>query len=206
MTVIIAVGCAGGRMVNKIISAGRIEAEYLAINTDRRVLEVCLAVSKILIGEQRFQGRGGAQPHVIMEESAAAVEAIRQACAGRASVIIVAGLGGGTGTGIAPVVARIAQRQGCKTAAVVTKPMPWEGRDALVYALVAIKTLACVDRLVTMPLGELLEGRASLGEVLRTGDAMVAASVERLMTSEGWKVPMEQKGRRRQTVLAAQGE
>ena len=163
MTVIIAVGCAGGRMVNKIISAGRIEAEYLAINTDRRVLEACLAGRKILIGEQRFQGRGGAQPHVIMEESAAAVEAIRQTCAGQVSVIIVAGLGGGTGTGMR-VVARIAQRQGCKTAAVVTKPMPWEGRDALVYALVAIKTLACVDRLVTVPLGELLEGRASPGE------------------------------------------
>jgi cell division protein FtsZ len=187
-------------------SAGRIEAEYLAINTDQRVLEACLAGKKILIGEQRFQGRGGAQPHVIMEESAAAVEAIRQACVGRASVIIVGGLGGGTGTGIAPMVARIAQRQGCKTAAVVTKPMPWEGRDALVYALVAIKMLACVDRLVTVPLGELLEGRASPGEVLRAGDAMVMASVQRLMTSEGWKVPMEQKGRRRQAVLAAQGE
>ena len=121
MTVIVAVGYAGGRMVNKIISAGRIEAEYLAINTDRRVLEACLAGRKILIGEQRFQGRGGAQPHIIMEEPAAAVEAIRQTCAGRVSVIIVAGLGCGTGTGIAPMVARIAQGQGCKTAAVCDK-------------------------------------------------------------------------------------
>jgi cell division GTPase FtsZ len=76
--------------VNKIISAGRIEAEYLAINTDRRVLEACLAGRKILIGEQRFQGRGGAQPHVIMEESAAAVEAIRQTCAGRVRVSLCA--------------------------------------------------------------------------------------------------------------------
>jgi cell division protein FtsZ len=121
-----------------------------------------------------------------MEESAAAVEAIRQTCAGRVSVIIVAGLGGSTGTGMAPVVARIAQRQGCKNGGGCAKPMPWEGRDALVYALVAIKTLACIDRLVTVPLGELLEGRASPGEVLRAGHAMVAASVERLMTSEGW--------------------
>jgi cell division GTPase FtsZ len=104
------------------------------------------------------------------------------------------------------VVARIAQRQDCKTAAVVTKPMPWEGWDALVYALVAIKTLACVDRLLAVPLEEWLEGRVLPGEVLRAGDAMVAASVERLMTLEGWKVPMEQKGRRRQAVLAAQGE
>ena len=68
----------------------------------------------------------------------------------------MAGLGGGTGTGIAPLVARIAQRQGCKTAAVVTKPLPWEGLDALAYALVALKMLAGVDRLVTVPLGELL--------------------------------------------------
>lgn len=211
MTVIIAVGCAGGRMVNKIISAGRIEAEYLAINTDRRVLEACLAGRKILIGEQRFQGRGGAQPHVIMEESAAAVEAIRQTCAGRVSVIIVAGLGGGTGTGIAPVVARIAQRQGCKTAAVVTKPMPWEGRDALVYALVAIKTLACVDRLVTVPLVELLRRGVSEDDVLHAGDELVARAVARLMTPEGWEAvdvalvgsaSNKRKGRRRQAVLA----
>jgi cell division protein FtsZ len=138
MAVIIAVGCAGGRMVNRIIEGGRMKAEHLAINTDRRELDACRADRKILIGEARFQGRGGSKPHVIMEESAAAVEAIRQACAGRESVIIVAGLGGGTGTGVALLVARIAQRQGCKTAAVVTKPMPWEGLDALAYALVAL--------------------------------------------------------------------
>ena len=104
-TAIIAVGCAGGRMVSQIIERGRIKAEYPAINTDRRMLEACLVDRKILIGEPRFQGRGGAKPHVIMEESAAAVEAIRQSCAGRESVIIVAGLGGGTGTGVA--------RRGC---------------------------------------------------------------------------------------------
>ena len=68
------------------------------------------------------------------------MEVIRQVC--RESVVIAAGLGGGTGTGIAPLVARIAQRQGCKTAAVVTKPLPWEGLDALAYALVALKMLA----------------------------------------------------------------
>jgi cell division protein FtsZ len=118
--VIIAVGCAGGRTVNKMI--GRIDAEYLAINTDRRVLDACRVSRIILIGEQRFHGRGGARPHIIMEESVPAVETIRQAC--RESVMIVTGLGGGTGTGIAPLVARIAQRQGCRTAAVVTKPLP----------------------------------------------------------------------------------
>jgi cell division GTPase FtsZ len=113
--VIIAVGCAGGRMVNHMV--GRLKAEYLAINTDKRVLEACKAERKILIGEQRFQGRGGAKPYVIMEESAAAVEAIRDAC--RESVIIVADLGGGTGTGIVLLVARIAQRRGVSEAGVL---------------------------------------------------------------------------------------
>jgi hypothetical protein len=61
-------------MVNRIIERGRIKAEYLAINTDRRVLEACLVDRKILIGEPRFQGRGGAKPHVIMKEPAALVE------------------------------------------------------------------------------------------------------------------------------------
>ena len=83
MTVIIAVGYAGGRMVNRIIERGRVRADYAAINTDRLELDACRASRKILIGEQRFQGRGGAKPHVTMEESAGAVEAIRQACSGQ---------------------------------------------------------------------------------------------------------------------------
>jgi cell division protein FtsZ len=203
MAVIIAVGCAGGRMVNHM--AGRIEAEYLAINTDRRELDACLVGRKILIGEQRFQGRGGSQPHIIMEESTAAVEAIRQACMGRASVIIVAGLGGGTGTGIAPLVARIAQRQGCKTAAVVTKPLPWEGLQALAYALVALKTLASVDRLVTVPLVELLRRGISEVEVYAAGDELVTRAVVRLITLEGWQAPVESSGKEAGATARAGG-
>jgi cell division protein FtsZ len=130
-TVIIAVGCVGGRMVNKMV--GGIESEFIAINTDRRELDACRAGPKLLIGEARFRGCGGSKPHVIMEESGAALEAIKRVCFGRDSVIIVAGLGGGTGTGVAPLVARIAQRQGCKTVAVVTKPLPWESLDVLAY-------------------------------------------------------------------------
>jgi cell division protein FtsZ len=188
-TVIIAVGCAGGRMVNRIIEQGRVAADYLAIDTDQRVLDSCLAGTTLLIGETRFRGRGGASPHAALNESAAAVGAIRRAC--RGVVIVVAGLGKGTGTGVAPLVAGIARRQGCRTAAVVTLPLPWEGREAFVYARMALKTLGFVDRLVTVPLAELLrEGttEAEEAEVLHAGDAMVAASVERLMTPEGWNV------------------
>jgi cell division protein FtsZ len=192
-TVIIAVGCAGGRMVNHM--ADRSAAEVMAINTDRRELDACRAGTKLPIGEARFQGRGGAKPHVIMEESAALVEAIRQAC--RESVMIVAGLGTGTGTGVAPLVARIAQRQSRKTAAVVTKPLPWEGLDALAYALVAIKMLAGVDRLVTVSLVELLRRGVSEGEVRRAANELVARAVARLMTPERWKAPVQGPGKKR---------
>jgi cell division protein FtsZ len=184
-TVIIAVGCAGGRMVNHM--ADRSAAEVMAINTDRRELDACRAGTKLPIGEARFQGRGGAKPHVIMEESAALVKAIRQAC--RESVT-------GTGTGVAPLVARIAQRQSRKTAAVVTKPLPWEGLDALAYALVAIKMLAGVDRLVTVSLVELLRRGVSEGEVRRAANELVARAVARLMTPEGWKAPVQGPGKK----------
>jgi cell division protein FtsZ len=123
------------------------------------------------------------------------------------AVIIVAGLGGGTGTEVAPLVARIAQRQGCKTAAVVTKPLPWEGLDHLAHALVAMKMLAGVDRLVTVPLEELLRRGVSEADVLRAGDELVARAVARLMVPEGWKVPMEGPGKKKRTrrrVLSVQ--
>lgn len=182
-TAIIAVGCAGGWMVNKMI--GRIPAEFIAVNTDRRELDACRAGTKLLTGEARFQGRGGAQPHVIIEESAAIVEAIRLACADREAVIIVAGLGRGTGRGIAPLIARIAQRQGCKVAVVVTRPAPWEGLPGLAYAQVSIKMLTGVDRLVVVPLGELLRRGVPVLEVHRAEDEFVARAVERLMPPEG---------------------
>ena len=120
----------------------------------------------------------------------------------------MAGPGKGTGTGVAPLVARIAQRQGCHTAAVVTRPLPWEGLDALAYTLVAQKSLACVDRLVVVPLVELLQRGASEVEVRRAADELVARAVERLMTPEGWTAPVESSGKKKRVsrrALAMQG-
>jgi hypothetical protein len=78
----------------------------------------------------------------------------------------------------------------------VTKPLPWEGLAALAHALVAIKMLAGVDRLVTVPLGELLRRGVSEADVLHAGDELVARAVARLMTPEGWSVP-EGPGKRK---------
>jgi cell division protein FtsZ len=195
MVAVFGVGCAGNRMLSYM--RGRIEAEFVAINIDRYVLDGCQADVKLLIP------RTGRQPHVITEAAGEAVEAIAGFC--RELVIIVAGLGGGTGTGVAPLVARIAQRQGCKTAAVVTRPLPWEGLDALAYALVAIKMLAGVDRLVTVPLVELRRRGVSEVEVRHAADELVARAVARLMTPEGWPAPAQKKARRRAAALTVQG-
>lgn len=197
MAVVFGVGCAGNRMLS--YTRDRIEAEFVAINTDKYVLDGCQADVKLLIPRPSWQ------PHVIMEAAGEVVEAIAGLC--RESVIIVAGLGKGTGTGVAPLVARIAQREGCKTAAVVTKPLPWEGLDALAYALVAIKMLAGVERLVTVPLVELLRRVVSEAEVWRAGDELVTRAVARLMTPEGWQVPVKVPGKKkrvRQRVVAVQ--
>ena len=96
-----------------------------------------------------------------------------------------------------PLVARIAQRQGCTTAAVVTMPLPWEGLDALAYALVTIKMLAGIDRLVTVPLVELLRRGVSEAEVRRAADELVARAVEELMAPERWKAPVKGPGKRK---------
>jgi cell division protein FtsZ len=196
MVAVFGVGCAGNRILSYM--RGRIEAEFVAINTDKYVLDGCQADVKLLIRKP------GQQPHVIMEAAGEVAETIAGLC--RESVIIVAGLGKGTGTGVAPLVARIAQRQRCKTAAVVTKPLPWEGVHALVYALVAMKMLAGVDRLITVPFVELLYRGVSKADVWRAGDELVARAVERLMVPEGWSAPVKAAGKRKwQRAVVVQG-
>ena len=186
---IIGVGCAGGRMVNRIVDAGRIEGEFIAINTDRRELEACKAGTKMLIGERSPMRLGGRPPYIVMEAAGDAVQSIAHLCAGKDAVTIVAALGGGAGTGVTPIVARIAKKQGCRVVVVVTKP--FEDRDSLAYALVGLKMLKGIDLLLTVPLLDLLPilGRyASLGDVFRTGDTIVAKTVEllpRLLTRQG---------------------
>jgi cell division protein FtsZ len=186
---IIGVGCVGGRMVNRMVGAGRIEGAFIAINTDRRELEACKASTKMLIGERSAIRLGGRPPYVVMEAAGDAVSGIAHICADKDAVIIVAALGGGAGTGVAPIVARIAKKQGCRVVAVVTKP--FEDRDSLAYALVCLKMLKGIDLLLSVPFLDLLQilgSHASLGEVFRAGDAIVAKTVEllpRLLTRPG---------------------
>src|SRR5512133_1361253 len=110
-TAIIGVGCAGGHMVNELVTAGRVEAAFAAINTDYEQLHACQASIKLPIGRY---GLGVVIPKAGAEAAEEAAEEIAHLCAGQTSVLLVAGLGAGTGSGAGPVVARIAKAQGCR--------------------------------------------------------------------------------------------
>jgi cell division protein FtsZ len=180
-TVIIGVGCAGGHIVNELVTAGRVEAAFGAINTDQRELNACLASIKLPIGRH---GCGAGIHKLGVQEAEEAAEGIAHLCAGQASVLLVAGLGGGTGSGAGPVVARIAKAQGCRVVAVVTRPFRFEGlfrRLNEAWGLVGLADY--VDRLVTVRLGDLrplLREKTVLRDAFEMESKVVARAVERL--------------------------
>jgi cell division protein FtsZ len=181
---IIGVGCAGNQIVNRIVDAGRMDSEFAAINTDRQELESCKASVKLLIGERQTGGMGGMPPEFVEKAAEEAGTLIAGIFAGKESIIIVAGLGAGTGTGAAPVVARLAKEQGCRVVAVVTRPFRFEGRFRKLRDAMGLVGLADhVDRLVTVPLTDLLPllGRSvSLRVAFDMGATVAAKAVELL--------------------------
>ena len=145
---IIAIGCAAGRIMSTL------GLPFAAINTDWRALENCAADRKLPISQHGLGA--GANPIIGAQAAEEAAEAIATLCT--EPVLLVAALGGGTGTGAAPVVARIAKAQGCEVTAVVTWPFPsFEGRRRVQQAKRGLKALqAYVPRIVVVQLGELL--------------------------------------------------
>ena len=129
---VIGVGGGGGNALNRMIEAGLRDVEFIAVNTDQQALEASKAQTKIQIGEKLTRGLGaGANPEIgecSAEESKAE---IAEALKGADMVFITSGMGGGTGTGAAPVVAQIARELGILTIAVVTKPFGFEGRKRM---------------------------------------------------------------------------
>lgn len=156
---VIGVGGGGGNAVNNMISKGIRGIDFLAINTDAQALEANLATGKIQIGRKLTQGLGaGARPSVGAKAAEESREAIEQAVAGSDMVFITAGMGGGTGTGAAPVVAAIAHQMEILTVAIVTKPFHCEGSRRLQTAMNGIGLLAeHVDTLIVVPNERLLD-------------------------------------------------
>lgn len=155
------VGCGGGgnNAVNTMIQSGLKGVEFIAINTDKQALASSDADIKIQIGEKITKGLGaGANPEIGMKSAEESIEEIAQVLKGADMVFVTAGMGGGTGTGSAPVIAQLAKEMGILTVGVVTKPFSFEGRLRMENALTGIENLkANVDTIITIPNDKLFE-------------------------------------------------
>lgn len=154
---VIGVGGGGGNAVNRMISAGITSATFLSVNTDGQAL--CMSIAETLqIGEQETRGLGaGANPEKGERAAEESIEKIREQLQGVDLVFITAGMGGGTGTGAAPVIANLAHEMGILTVAVVTKPFDFEGKKRMINAENGIDKLrGVVDTLLVIPNQKLL--------------------------------------------------
>lgn len=160
LTNIKVIGCGGGgsNAVNRMIVEGLKNVEFIVINTDKQALLLSQANQKIQIGEKLTKGLGaGANPEVGKKAAEESREEITAAIKGANMVFITAGMGGGTGTGAAPVVAEIAKSMDILTVGVVTKPFPFEGKRRMRHAEIGIENLKeKVDTLVIIPNERLL--------------------------------------------------
>ncbi|ART80848.1 cell division protein FtsZ [Oceanisphaera avium] len=180
---VIGVGGGGGNAVEHMVREKLEGVEFLAINTDAQALRNSSADSTLQIGGEITKGLGaGANPEVGRDAAIEDKDAIRELLNGADMVFIAAGMGGGTGTGAAPVVAEIAKELGILTVAVVTKPFAFEGKKRLSYAQQGIDELAKhVDSLITIPNDKLLKvlGRGiSLLDAFRAANDVLLGAVQ----------------------------
>ena len=150
---VIGVGGGGNNAVNRMIRANVQGVDFITINTDRQALKNSVAQRQIVIGEKITNGFGaGANPSIGERSAEESIEEIKNALKGADMVFVTAGMGGGTGTGAAPVVARVAHEMGILTVGVVTKPFAFEGKKRMDQALAGIEELRqYVDSLVVIP-------------------------------------------------------
>ncbi|MCD7770890.1 MAG: cell division protein FtsZ [Oscillospiraceae bacterium] len=161
---VVGVGGGGGNALNCIVATGIQNVEYISINTDAQALKNSKATSKIQIGQKLTHGLGaGGKPEVGEAAAQESKDEIQDTLKGADMIFITAGMGGGTGTGAAPVVAEIARDMGILTVAVVTKPFAFEGKKKAMSAEKGIDALVKnVDSLVVIPNQKLLTGRENL--------------------------------------------
>ncbi len=180
---VIGVGGAGGNAINNMIAANLQGVKFIAANTDAQALDMSQATVKIQLGNGVTQGLGaGANPQIGREAALENIDEIREALADSHMVFITAGLGGGTGTGAAPVIAEICKDLDALTVAVVTKPFSFEGKKRAKLAedgLCALKKV--VDTAITIPndrLRGLASKKATLVEMFRKADEILLHSVK----------------------------
>ena len=190
---VVGVGGAGGNAVNRMIDAGLKGVEFIAINTDTQDLLMCDADVKLDIGRKLTRGLGaGANPEVGKQAAIDHTEEIEEALRGSDMVFVTAGEGGGTGTGGAPVVAKIAKELGALTVGVVTRPFTFEGKLRSSRAEEGISDLRKeVDTLIVIPNDRLLsisDRSISAPEAFKSADAVLLSGVQgitELITTPG---------------------
>lgn len=180
---VIGVGGGGNNAVNRMISSGLKGVEFIAVNTDAQALQMSLTNQKIQIGVKLTKGLGaGANPEIGQKAAEESREEIMAALKGADMVFVTAGMGGGTGTGAAPVVAEIAKELGALTVGVVTKPFTFEGRKRMTQAETGIQNLkARVDTLITIPndrLMQVIDKNTSIVEAFRIADDVLRQGVQ----------------------------
>ena len=180
---VIGVGGAGNNAVNRMVDSGIKGVEFTAVNTDRQTLLVSKAATKIQIGEKITRGLGaGANPDIGAQAAEESKAEIAEALRGADMVFVTAGMGGGTGTGAAPIVAAAAKEMGILTIGVVTKPFTFEGKKRLSQAERGIESLkGKVDTLDVIPndkLLQIIDRKTSIIEAFKMADDVLRQGVQ----------------------------
>ncbi|MBQ8189765.1 MAG: cell division protein FtsZ [Lachnospiraceae bacterium] len=181
--IVAGVGGAGNNAVNRMIEENIGGVSFIGINTDKQALQLCKAPKLLQIGEKLTKGLGaGAKPEIGEQAAEESVEELTGALKGADMVFVTCGMGGGTGTGAAPVVAQIAKEMGILTVGVVTKPFKFEARTRMENAVGGIERLRDnVDTLIVIPNDKLLEivdRRTTLPDALKKADEVLQQAVQ----------------------------
>ena len=181
--IVIGVGGAGNNAVNRMVDENITGVEFIGINTDKQALQLCKAPKLLQIGEKLTKGLGaGAKPEIGEKAAEESSEEIAAALKGADMVFVTCGMGGGTGTGAAPVVAKLAKDMGILTVGVVTKPFRFEAKARMVNAISGIERIKeNVDTLIVIPNDKLLEivdRRTTMPDALKKADEVLQQAVQ----------------------------
>ena len=180
---VIGVGGGGNNAVNRMIATNIRGVEFIAINTDAQALRASNASTKLVIGEKITRGHGaGSVPDTGKRSAEESIEDIRRILEGADMVFVTAGMGGGTGTGAAPIVAKVAREMGILTIGIVTKPFAFEGKKRMAQAELGVDTLRqYVDSLIIIPnerLKQVSDTRITLANAFEIADDVLRRGVQ----------------------------
>ena len=181
--IVVGVGGAGNNAVNRMIDEKIDGVDFIGVNTDKQALQLCKAPKLLQIGEKLTKGLGaGAKPEIGEKAAEESAEEISAALKGADMVFVTCGMGGGTGTGAAPVVAKLAKDMGILTVGVVTKPFRFEAKTRMNNALSGIENLKkAVDTLIVIPNDKLLQicdKRTTIPDALKKADEVLQQGVQ----------------------------